>query len=312
MEEQTSLGKKKPRKDDYDYDVEPAPDSSKGAMKRKQCEDTMHNPKPKQNRTESKHSIGNALHSACLTPTQEIKQVQCETLNFSEIAECASHFDFSDEDENPVKHSTPKPSNKVNSFPWDMPEIKYQGIPQTNDMQALQPGNWLNSSVIEDAISALVCNTKQNSNVLACPTYIYQCVKADTPDVFYPFLEGTAALNKDILLIPFNTDVWGTGFHWCFGVVIFSTHELVILDSMKNKSRSKAHGEVLLRIVAACYQIADATFNKDEWNVILCSDAVQQSNSDDCGLYTILNAFTIIAGKTYDIFRGHLYVNGLQ
>lgn len=86
-------------------------------------------------------------------------------------------------------------------------------------------------------------------------------------DFFYNFLGNNVALNKDILLLPFSTDAWGPGQHWCLSVIIFHTKKVVFLDSMKEKERTKEHGDIALSLAAACYQLADLSFSKEEWKV---------------------------------------------
>lgn len=82
-------------------------------------------------------------------------------------------------------------------------------------------------------------------------------------------------------------------------VLIFSTKEVIFLDSMKEKERTEEHADIALSIAAACYQLANVSFSKEEWRVYLCEDAVQQNNTFDCGIYTVLNAYCIISGHQY-------------
>ena len=75
---------------------------------------------------------------------------------------------------------------------------------------------------------------------------------------------------------------------------------------MIDQDRSKRHGHILLCLAAACHQVANVNSKMDLWKVLLCSDAEQQKNDYDCGVYTVLNAHCTITGEEYhDVVSEH-------
>ncbi|KAM4031925.1 uncharacterized protein ACNLHF_019310 [Anomaloglossus baeobatrachus] len=258
-------GRKKPKLDDYDYDVLPAPDSFHTFVSQKRFEED--NTNEHKNEAFSKDFLGNNIFP---------------------------------------KHSTPKKKAVTVDFicePWNVEPNKDDLIVFENlkDVlkKTLQPSVWLCGEAIEEAIMNFICKLSYTEKILLCPVYIYPSIVRGCSRLFYSFLANNYALNKDILLVPFNTDVYGTGEHWCLGVIIFKTKEIIILDSCKSFERAQTNISYLVSIAAACYQLGNVNCNMTEWRALLCEDAVQQRNSYDCGVHTVLNAYSIITGKCY-------------
>lgn len=108
-------------------------------------------------------------------------------------------------------------------------------------------------------------------------------------------------MNKDFFIIPFNTDTHGPGSHWCLAVADIREKALYLFDSARTKTTSVGRIRLLLiYLLGAAHKVADAPFCHEEWEFFQADDAPRQPNGCDCGVYTILNAFTAITGKVYN------------
>ncbi|KAF0685855.1 Ubiquitin-like-specific protease 1, partial [Aphis craccivora] len=75
--------------------------------------------------------------------------------------------------------------------------------------------------------------------------------------------------------------------------------------SLLSQDKRKEHFNCLLQITYLCYNISNycnktnLKFNLSEWQCVYANDALQQSNTYDCGLYVCLHAFCYITDSYF-------------
>nr|CAB3263303.1 uncharacterized protein LOC108950386 [Phallusia mammillata] len=114
------------------------------------------------------------------------------------------------------------------------------------------------------------------------------CATRRPPFQLACFICKTEALNYDNLLI-----ISGTGSHWVLFVVDFKAKRLISINSLTSTTvENLVEGEI--KIIQACYAVAQKEFNPEGWTVCECNDVPQQTNSTDCVVHVALNAFSIM------------------
>jgi len=107
------------------------------------------------------------------------------------------------------------------------------------------------------------------------------------------------ALNKDFILVTINTKPL-QGEHWILGVIHLKRKKFIILDSLLSQNEREEHFINLLQITCLCYNVVNyfyetnLNFKLHEWQCVYANDAIQQTNSFDCGLYVCIHAFCCI------------------
>lgn len=220
-------------------------------------------------------------------------------------------FEEMDIDQPSQRTSTPGLSTSTHRNPWDEDAtpvlLQLQHCMATapayiqNALSTLDDRQWLCSDAIDESIQGILTSSSSQDVCLLCPTYIYQSVAMDSFDIAFTYLKRNDALNKDILIIPLNLDPQGKGTHWCLAVANFRVREIWIFDSMSNEANE---GTLfifsnLLWIVGAAYEIADTDFIRSSWRCIFSTNIQKQPNGFDCGVYTILNAYSLISKHSY-------------
>jgi len=161
------------------------------------------------------------------------------------------------------------------------------------------PYCWISSFVIDDVISFFIANNEKDKSVLYIPSNMYEYffIK-DYINILQTFLDSDA-LNKDFILVTINTKPL-QGKHWILGVIHLKLKKIIILDSLLSQNEREEHFINLLQITSLCYNVANyfyetnLTFKLHEWQCVYANDAIQQTNSFDCGLYVCIHAFCCI------------------
>jgi len=109
--------------------------------------------------------------------------------------------------------------------------------------------------------------------------------------------------------VPLNVDVSpkSQGSHWLLAIINLKQKDIIICDSLQThvSQQTKLIMMRLLKLVCAVHVVGNLIFQPQQWNFLLSSDSPQQSNSFDCGCYTIVNAYSIITGKVYEMVPGN-------
>lgn len=108
-------------------------------------------------------------------------------------------------------------------------------------------------------------------------------------------IDGKKLLSTKFVFIPINS-----GAHWTLCVVSGANKTVTYYDSM-NGNGSKKMRDVLEWVAAEL----EEEFVRDEWT-LLAGMSGQQTNSDDCGVFTVTNARSLMLGEEPDkAFSAH-------
>ncbi len=97
--------------------------------------------------------------------------------------------------------------------------------------QCLSPKMWLEGETIEQAIAAFIQQEKMSDSILCVPTYLYQLAALGDFVPVLQFCAANRALNYDALIILFNTDISGCGYHWLLAIANFREQEISVFNS---------------------------------------------------------------------------------
>lgn len=194
---ETKSGRKKARKHDYDYTVNPAPDSLL----------VMEDEIP--TATSSPFRLSKHLHEMEQSPIH------------ADVT--PDQFEEMDIDQPSQRTSTPGLSTSTHHNPWDEDTtpvlLQLQHCMATapayiqNALSTLDDRQWLCSDAIDESIQGILTSSSSQDVCLLCLTYIYQSVAMDSFDIAFTYLKQNDSLNKDILIIPLNLDPQGKGTH---------------------------------------------------------------------------------------------------
>lgn len=181
----------------------------------------------------------------------------------------------------------------------ELPKLKLNNTVNLKGFETLMPCCWISSFVIDDVISYLIINNKKDGSILYIPSNMYEYFYIkDYTNIIQTFLDSDA-LNKDFILVTINTKPL-QGEHWILGVIHLKLKIIIILDSLLDDNQREEHFINLLQITFLCYNVANyyyktnLKFKLHEWQCVYAKDAIQQTNSYDCGLYVCIHAFCYI------------------
>lgn len=181
----------------------------------------------------------------------------------------------------------------------ELPKLKLNNTVNLKGFETLMPCCWISSFIIDDVISYLIINNKKDGSILYIPSNMYEYFYIkDYTNIIQIFLDSDA-LNKDFILVTINTKPL-QGEHWILGVIHLKLKIIIILDSLLDDNQREEHFINLLQITFLCYNVANyyyktnLKFKLHEWQCVYAKDAIQQTNSYDCGLYVCIHAFYYI------------------
>ncbi|RWS23368.1 uncharacterized protein B4U80_13392 [Leptotrombidium deliense] len=163
-----------------------------------------------------------------------------------------------------------------------------------DSMETLLPQQWVSSFVIDPLIFEMIRVHRVSSAILYIPSYSFKY--ADILFYMIRYLYERNAPNKSIILTAINLD----NNHYVTGVILQHSKQIILLDSIKSevKYRQKIF-DTLYDIARIVNILSSRTTKKQEYRFYISSDCGTQSNSFDCGIYTILNCLSVIRGKPY-------------
>jgi len=153
---------------------------------------------------------------------------------------------------------------------------------------------WLEGETIEQAINVFIHQQKKSDSILCVPTYLYQLAALEDFTPILQFCAAKKALNYDLIIIPFNTDITGCGYHWVLATVNFREREISVFNSIHSLKTLKHAAPKLMKVVACMYTSATETFQASDWKTSDVVNTPQQGNGYDCGVFTVVNACAII------------------
>ena len=157
-----------------------------------------------------------------------------------------------------------------------------------NDLQSLfgnsekQEDNWLSNFVIDMYLS-LIQSGDTKINVL---TLSWELFEKGTTDTITSYLTTKNALNQDLILIPCNPI---QSSHWYLLAVFPKEKLVVVLDSLVG-TYVKPSTERTLTKISNVLKAIEPNCNIEEWTFAVNrpDDIPQQSNAQDCGVFTCL------------------------
>lgn len=191
-------------------------------------------------------------------------------------------------------------STNLGSFLDELPEearYLFNPIPSTlplvhTHIHLLEPGKWLDDTIIDDFLALLASIFSATDSVLVVSSVLCQSLssikRVTVTNQCLKFLTSEEALNKELVLIPINI----SNTHWILGVIVWSSNSIYLFDSLFDKEKSfECHFEALFQLVTFSYAIAGLLLSPREWTFYLAKD------SYDCGVIVCFNAAMIIAWK---------------
>ncbi len=160
--------------------------------------------------------------------------------------------------------------------------------------QCLSPKLWLEGETIEQAIAAFIQQEKMSDSILCVPTYLYQLAALGT---LFQFFAANRVLNYDALIIPFNTDISGSGCHWLLAIANFREQEISVFNSNHSLETVKLAAPTLMKVISCVYIYVSAGENLQAsgWRVTDVVNASQQDNGYDCVVFVVVNVCAIIS-----------------
>jgi Ulp1 family protease len=130
------------------------------------------------------------------------------------------------------------------------------------------------------------------------------------PSIYYQYLQNHTnyrevliylfnqrALLADIVLVLTCTGN-GSGNdsaeHWILGVISKPKETVYLLDSLEHAKMRPTIFKNLGILVDLMYRAENLSTNVNEWKYIYSNNCSLQENSFDCGIFSILNAYTIL------------------
>ncbi|KEF61565.1 uncharacterized protein A1O9_03133 [Exophiala aquamarina CBS 119918] len=159
--------------------------------------------------------------------------------------------------------------------------------------------NWLNDEVINGYLKMIVAHGRQNDRPTQSPTH-HAFVS-----FFYNNLEGKGyesvkrwasrakiggknLLETEQVFIPINS-----GMHWTLCVVSGKNKTITHYNSLGGNGQRYVN-----TVQAWVKEELGSSFKESEWTLVANGESPQQTNMDDCGVFTITSARQIMLGMT--------------
>jgi len=160
--------------------------------------------------------------------------------------------------------------------------------------------NWLNDDVINAYLGLIVNHGKKGDREGQIPShhafnsFFYKKIQSEGAQGVLRWSKrakvgGKALLETEKLFIPINQ-----GMHWTLCVVEAKNHKQITVYNSMGVSRGR---EVCNNVLAWIEKELGKDFVREDWRLDPAGHSPQQTNSDDCGVFTITNARQIMLGK---------------
>ncbi|XP_050541191.1 uncharacterized protein LOC126905497 isoform X2 [Daktulosphaira vitifoliae] len=178
--------------------------------------------------------------------------------------------------------------------------------PYYPDNESLISQEWIQSNVMDDIINYLIISNEKENSVDYIPSGIYSFFLIKDYSILKNISSLSDILKKDMIIISINTDPLN-GCHWILGIIHIKQKKIIILDSfLIMKSDLTIHFSTLLRMLFLFYTISsycngtDFMLNINEWELVKASNALQQKNNYDCGLFVCLHALSFLTDQNFE------------
>ncbi|KAI1308205.1 hypothetical protein HDE_00510 [Halotydeus destructor] len=159
----------------------------------------------------------------------------------------------------------------------------------------LRPGQYLTQSLMDDLTTLLVHsvdeqtldnNDQLSRQFLYIPSDIVNGVAAATVHESHFFTHTPAS--KSFAVFYYLCDRNGPKGHWVLGIICFTSRRVLLLDSLLLAYHAESRMEVFQfakRYIVTSHLFAGHREDMTKWQYIFSTDAHQQVNGFDCGIY---------------------------
>uniref|UniRef100_A0A2S2PWN3 Sentrin-specific protease 1 n=1 Tax=Sipha flava TaxID=143950 RepID=A0A2S2PWN3_9HEMI len=148
--------------------------------------------------------------------------------------------------------------------------------------------SWLNNEAISSYMQLI--GERDPIKVYAFNTYFYSLLSTCGYDAVESWEFPKDLFDYDRVLIPVHEK-----FHWSLVCVHFNEKSIKYYDSLK-RTNMRCVKLVLDYLTMASWKRTRNEFNSDEWQLFHAEDCPKQFNSDDCGVFTCINAEYLARG----------------
>ncbi|KAA3672186.1 sentrin-specific protease 8 [Paragonimus westermani] len=153
-----------------------------------------------------------------------------------------------------------------------------------DDFETLNEGCWINDNIISFVLEYLRHNMlMKRSDILLLDPPLTQIIKLSDPHTSFSLLDSLNCIDKDWIFHILNDSPSPTesgGTHWSLLLVSRSLSATYHLDSLSSGANCDS-----ARLVARSMALY---FNNPAFEKVQRLDVVEQINSSDCGVYTIV------------------------
>ena len=187
--------------------------------------------------------------------------------------------------------------------PWS--ETQIDENPFVGDLQCLKPGQWLYSSTIDNAIKALISEYFYEDIVSYLSISSIDHILFNNTHMLYYYSYSQTLLNKNIIFLNImsNNVAYSPKDHFFLAIICLYNKSIIILDSLSNGKKLINYTMSfmgLLNLVKLIYSTNTLMeFNMNDWKLIVSSDAPQQEDDKNCGLFVIAYVSSIL--KRYQL-----------
>ena len=182
--------------------------------------------------------------------------------------------------------------------PWV--ETKIDQTPFVGELECLKAGQWLFSNIIDQSIKALISEMFYEDIVSYLGISSIDNILFNNTHMLYHYSFAQTLLNKNIIFfnIISNNVAYIPRDHFYLGIICMHNKSIIILDSLSNGKKLENYTLTfmgLLNVVKLIYSTSTfMNFIEDDWKLIVSSDAAQQNDDINCGLFVIANVACIL------------------
>lgn len=173
-------------------------------------------------------------------------------------------------------------------------------------LQTLKPNVWINTNIIDYMATLLYYRhrkmTNNDPNIVIFHNYFFQEIffkqnEYNFKKSKFKFIKSIKNIKKLFIPVYHNS-------HFFLMTYDFVTKTIKYYDSLYNQSRGKNFSSILLKYIVDLYKYYDQTLLEKDVTIVVTKDGIpQQSNSVDCGIYTIMFIDFLIDNINFNEFN---------
>lgn len=164
----------------------------------------------------------------------------------------------------------------------------------------LSHDNWLNDESINAYMELLAAHgrqldrpTQETPSHHSFNSFFYPKLASDGPKAISRWAKrakvaGSNLLLVDRILIPINQK-----YHWTLAVLSGTNRTITVYNSLGSSSNATVAANLLAFVRAEL----GSQFHESDWKINPTGKSIQQTNADDCGVFTLTNARQLVLEK---------------